>query len=232
MRSSCASSARAIGVAAHRRQDRRGARPTPNRVTSSRSGSIPAPNIEGDLFIDCTGFRGLLIGQALHVGYEDWSHWLYCDSAVAVQTASVGDAIPYTRSIARDFRLAMAHPAAASRRQRHGLLQPLHQRRRGASRRCWRTCEGKVLTEPRVIRFRPGQRRAVWHKNCVAMGLASGFIEPLESTSIHLISRGITRLHADVPAARASSNPTSTSTIARRTRRSSTSATSSSCTTT
>ena len=89
--------------------------------------------LEGDLFIDCTGFRGLLIGNALHVGYEDWSHHLFCDSAVALQTESVGPAIPYTRSIARS-RLAMAHPAAASRRQRNGVLQPLSRRRCGQTR--------------------------------------------------------------------------------------------------
>jgi len=149
--------------------------------------------IEGDLFIDCTGFRGLLIGQALHVGYEDWSHWLYCDSAVAVQTASVGEAIPYTRSIARDagwqWRIPLQHRVGngmvycsrymSDDQAKQGLLANI---------------EGKVLTEPRVIKFRPGRRPKAWTKNCIAIGLASGFIEPLESTSIHLIQRGVIRL--------------------------------------
>ena len=84
--------------------------------------------IEGDLFIDCTGFRGLLIEQTLHTGYEDWTHWLPCDSAVAVQTESVGPAVPYTARDRARGRLALAHSAAASRRQRPRLLQPLHVR--------------------------------------------------------------------------------------------------------
>jgi tryptophan 7-halogenase len=174
--------------------------------TDPESGFITAirldsgSDIEGDLFIDCTGFRGLLIGQALHVGYEDWSHWLYCDSAVAAQTASVGPALPYTRSIARDagwqWRIPLQH------RVGNGMVYC--SRYIGddqAKQALLANVEGKVLTEPRVIKFRPGQRRQVWRKNCVAMGLASGFIEPLESTSIHLISRGVTRLMQMFPAA-------------------------------
>jgi tryptophan halogenase len=150
-------------------------------------------DIEGDLFIDCTGFRGLLIGQTLHVGYEDWSHWLYCDSAVAAQTASVGDAIPYTRSIARDagwqWRIPLQH------RVGNGMVYcSKYLSDDQAKQALLAHVEGKVLTEPRVIKFRPGQRRQVWRKNCIAMGLASGFIEPLESTSIHLISRSMQRL--------------------------------------
>ena len=149
--------------------------------------------VEGDLFIDCTGFRGLLIGNALHVGYEDWSHYLFCDSAVALQTEAVGPAIPYTRSIARDagwqWRIPLQHRVGngmvycsrylADEQARQGLLANI---------------EGKVLTEPRVIKFRPGQRRQTWKRNCVAIGLSSGFLEPLESTSIHLIQRCTLRL--------------------------------------
>jgi tryptophan halogenase len=149
--------------------------------------------IEGDLFIDCTGFRGLLIGQALHVGYEDWSHWLYCDSAVAVQTASVGEAIPYTRSIARDagwqWRIPLQH------RVGNGMVYcSRYIGDDDAKQSLLANIEGKVLTEPRVIKFRPGRRPRAWSKNCIAIGLASGFIEPLESTSIHLIQRGVIRL--------------------------------------
>lgn len=149
--------------------------------------------IDGDLFIDCTGFRGLLIEQTLHVGFEDWTHWLPCNSAVAVQTEAVAAPLPYTRSIAREagwqWRIPLQH------RVGNGLV---------FSSRFWsddeaidvltKNIEGKPLTEPRIIRFNAGQRRKHWHKNCVSMGLASGFIEPLESTSIHLIQRAAIRL--------------------------------------
>lgn len=149
--------------------------------------------IEGDLFIDCTGFRGLLIEQTLHAGYDDWTHWLPCNSAVAVQTESVSKPVPFTRSIAREagwqWRIPLQH------RVGNGVV---------FSDRYWSddeavdkllsNVEGKLLTEPRVIKFNTGQRRKHWHKNCVAMGLSSGFIEPLESTSIHLIQRAVIRL--------------------------------------
>jgi len=156
--------------------------------------------IEGDLFIDCTGFRGLLIGNALHVGYEDWSHWLFCDSAVALQTASVGPAIPYTRSIAHDagwqWRIPLQH------RVGNGMVYcSKYISDEDAKKTLMGNLEGEVLTEPRVIKFRPGQRLQSWKKNCVAIGLSSGFIEPLESTSIHLIQRGITRLMQMFPGA-------------------------------
>jgi tryptophan halogenase len=167
--------------------------------TDERTGCIASirldggAEIEGDLFIDCTGFRGLLIGQALHVGYEDWSHWLYNDSAVALQTASVGEAWPYTRSIARDagwqWRIPLQH------RVGNGMVYcSRYLSDEQAKQALLANVEGKVLTEPRIIKFRPGQRRQTWKKNCVAIGLASGFIEPLESTSIHLIQRGVIRL--------------------------------------
>jgi tryptophan halogenase len=151
------------------------------------------PTIAGDLFIDCTGFRGLLIGNALHVGYEDWSHWLFNDSAVALQTESTGPALPYTRSIAHEsgwqWRIPLQH------RVGNGVVYcSRYISDEAAKNTLLGNIEGKVLTEPRVIRFRPGQRLRTWKKNCVAIGLASGFIEPLESTSIHLIQRGITRL--------------------------------------
>ena len=149
--------------------------------------------IEGDLFIDCTGFRGLLIGNALHVGYEDWSHHLFCDSAVALQTESVGPAIPYTRSIAREagwqWRIPLQH------RIGNGMVYcSRYLSDEQAKQNLLASVEGKVLTEPRVIKFRPGQRRQTWKRNCIAIGLSSGFIEPLESTSIHLIQRCTLRL--------------------------------------
>lgn len=149
--------------------------------------------IEGDLFIDCTGFRGLLIGQTLGVGYQDWSHWLYNDSAVAVQTESVREPWPYTRSIARDagwqWRIPLQH------RVGNGMVYcSRYLGDEEAKRGLLGNVEGRTLTEPRIIKFRPGQRREHWKKNCVAVGLASGFIEPLESTSIHLIQRSVIRL--------------------------------------
>lgn len=149
--------------------------------------------VEGDLFIDCTGFRGLLIEQTLHTGYEDWSHWLPCDSAVAVQTQSVSEAIPYTRSIAHGSGWQWRIPLQS--RVGNGLVYcSRYISDEDASKLLAGNMEGKRLTEPRFIKFRPGQRRKHWNRNCVTLGLASGFIEPLESTSIHLIQRGIIRL--------------------------------------
>ena len=149
--------------------------------------------VPGDLFIDCSGFRGLLIQDALHAGYDDWAHWLPCDSAVAVQTQSVGDAIPYTRSTAREagwqWRIPLQH------RVGNGLVYCSRYLSDAAARETLLTnVEGKLLTEPRTLKFRTGQRRRHWVKNCIAIGLASGFIEPLESTAIHLIQRSIIRL--------------------------------------
>lgn len=149
--------------------------------------------IEGDLFIDCTGFRGLLIEQTLKTGYEDWTHWLPCDRAMAVQTESTGPAPPYTRSIAHgsgwQWRIPLQH------RVGNGLVYCSRYMSDDEARdTLLSNIEGETLTDPRIIRFQTGRRRAVWNKNCVALGLASGFVEPLESTSIHLIMIGATRL--------------------------------------
>lgn len=149
--------------------------------------------IEGDLFIDCTGFRGLLIEQTLHTGYEDWSHWLPCDSAVAVQTESIIEAIPYTRSIAHEsgwqWRIPLQH------RVGNGMVYcSRYINDDDARKTLFKNISGGRLTEPRLIKFRPGQRLKNWNRNVVALGLASGFVEPLESTSIHLIQRGVLRL--------------------------------------
>ena len=149
--------------------------------------------IEGDLFIDCSGFRGVLIEQALHTGYDDWSHWLPCDSAVAVQTRSVTEPIPYTRSIARDAGWQWRIPLQS--RVGNGLVFcSRYLTDDDAQKVLADNIEGETITEPRVIKFQTGTRRKHWNKNCIAMGLSSGFIEPLESTSIHLIQRSITRL--------------------------------------
>jgi tryptophan halogenase len=167
--------------------------------TDAASGDIRAlrldsgDDIEGDLFIDCTGFRSLLLGQTLGVEYEDWGHWLFNDSAVAVQTASVSDAVPYTRAIARDagwqWRIGLQS------RVGNGIVySSRYMDDETATRTLLSNVEGEALVQPRVIKFTPGQRKEVWRKNCVAIGLSSGFLEPIESTSIHLIQRGIIRL--------------------------------------
>jgi tryptophan halogenase len=149
--------------------------------------------VEGDFFIDCTGFRALLIEQTLKAGYEDWSQWLPCESAVAVQTESLGPPVPYTRAIAHEagwrWRIPLQH------RVGNGMVYcSRFMSDEGATSKLLRDVEGKTLIQPRVIKFKPGRRRQVWNKNVVALGLASGFVEPLESTSIHLIMTGITRL--------------------------------------
>ena len=149
--------------------------------------------LEGDLFIDCTGFRGLLIEQALHTGYEDWSHWLPCDSAVAVQTETVGPAVPYTKAIAHEagwrWQIPLQH------RVGNGLVYcSRYLPDDEAKARLLAQIDGKPLRPPMTLKMRTGRRRNTWNKNCVALGLASGFVEPLESTSIHLIMTGVTRL--------------------------------------
>ncbi len=150
-------------------------------------------SIEGDLFIDCTGFRALLIEQTLHAGYDDWSHWLPCDRALAVQTKSVGVPIPYTRSIAHDSGWQWRIPLQT--RVGNGLVySSRHMSDDEAFHTLTSNVEGERLFDPRPIQFRTGTRRKHWHRNCVAVGLSSGFLEPLESTSIHLIQRNILRL--------------------------------------
>jgi len=149
--------------------------------------------IEGDLFIDCTGFRALLIGEALGVPYEDWRHWLPCDRALAVPTPSTGPAVPYTRAIAHEagwrWRIPLQH------RVGNGVVySSRHISDERAREILLGAVDGQPLAEPRPLRFVPGQRHEVWRRNCVAIGLSSGFIEPLESTSIHLIQRGLIRL--------------------------------------
>ncbi|MDE0841938.1 MAG: tryptophan 7-halogenase [Porticoccaceae bacterium] len=149
--------------------------------------------IAGDLFIDCSGFSALLIEQTLQTPYDDWSEWLPCNRAVAVQTASVADPIPYTRSIARDAGWQWRIPLQS--RVGNGLVycsQYLSDEQATAT--LLSNIKGALLTEARVIKFRTGQRQLHWNKNCVALGLASGFVEPLESTSIHMVQRGIIRL--------------------------------------
>ena len=154
--------------------------------------------LAADLFIDCSGFRGLLFEDALAAGYEDWSHWLPCDRAVAVPCAPDGPPLPYTRArahgagwqwrIALQDRIGNGHVYASeylSEDEATAILM--------------RNLDGEPLADPRVLRFTTGRRRNSWVGNCVSLGLAAGFMEPLESTSIHLVQSGLMRLMAFFP---------------------------------
>lgn len=191
------------------RAEAQGAKRIEGRITEveldGQSGNIAAlrldgdRRIEGDLFIDCTGFRALLIEGALHTGFDDWTHYLPCDSAIAVQTASVRPPVPYTRATAHDagwqWRIPLQH------RQGNGIVYcSRYLDQDAALERLLGSVEGEVLTKPNVIRYATGVRRKQWHRNCVAVGLSGGFMEPLESTSIHLIQRAVLRIARMLPA--------------------------------
>ncbi|MEJ2401186.1 MAG: tryptophan 7-halogenase [Xanthomonadales bacterium] len=149
--------------------------------------------VEGDLFIDCSGFRGLLIEQALETGWEDWGHWLRNDRAVAVQSEMTAPPPPFTRSVARSSGWQWKIPL--QNRVGNGLVFGSdYLSEDEAERLLLDNVDGRPITEPRRIRFRTGRRLRQWNRNCIALGLASGFLEPLESTSIHLIQNGIIRL--------------------------------------
>jgi tryptophan halogenase len=154
--------------------------------------------IEADLFVDCTGFRALLIDGALQSGFEDWTHWLPNDSAIAIQTRAVRPPVPYTLAMAHDsgwqWRIPLQH------RVGNGIVFcSRYLDKDAALERLLGNIEGDTLTEPNVLRFKAGVRRQQWVKNCVAVGLSSGFMEPLESTSIHLIQRAVLRLIRMLP---------------------------------
>ncbi|WP_421739023.1 tryptophan halogenase family protein [Caulobacter sp.] len=149
--------------------------------------------IEGDLFIDCSGFRGLLIEQAMKTGYEDWTHWLPCDRAAAVPCESVGPPTPYTRATADDagwrWRIPLQHRVGNGYVYCSSYVSDDE-----AARTLVDKLDGKAQADPRFLRFTTGRRKKQWNRNVVAIGLASGFLEPLESTSIHLIQVAITTL--------------------------------------
>jgi tryptophan halogenase len=156
--------------------------------------------VEGDLFVDCSGFRGLLIEKVLGEGWEDWSHWLRNDSAVAVQSESVAEPAPFTRSTARSFGWQWKIPLQS--RVGNGIVFcSQYASDDQAKQTLLDNIDGAPITEPRTIKFRTGRRKRQWVKNCVAVGLSSGFLEPLESTSIHLIQNSILRLVKLFPAA-------------------------------
>ncbi|WP_294190121.1 tryptophan halogenase family protein [uncultured Sphingomonas sp.] len=149
--------------------------------------------IAGDLFIDCTGFRALLIEGALKTGYDDWSEWLATDRALAVQTETVSAPVPYTRAIAHGAGWRWQIPLQS--RVGNGIVySSAHMSDDEARATLLAGLDGAPLFEPRPLRFTAGMRRRSWNRNCVALGLAGGFIEPLESTSIHLIMNAAIRL--------------------------------------
>ena len=149
--------------------------------------------LEADFFIDCSGFRGLLIEQTMKTGYEDWSHWLPCDRAMAVPCARTSPLTPYTRSTARDpgwqWRIPLQH------RTGNGLVySSKHIDDEAAEKLLLANLDGEQLANPNRLRFTSGKRRKMWNGNCVALGLSAGFLEPLESTSIHLVQSAAIRL--------------------------------------
>ena len=162
-------------------------------ITLSDGRTIP-----GDFFIDCSGFRGLLIEQTLHAGYEDWRQWLPCDRAMAVPCERLESTTPYTRSTAREagwqWRIPLQHRTGNGYVYCSEFLSDDEAAKLLLSR-----LDATPRADPRPLRFITGRRKEVWKKNCVALGLASGFLEPLESTSIHLIQTAIARLMSLFP---------------------------------
>lgn len=172
--------------------------------TASENGHIhsvtleSAETVEADFFIDCSGFRALLIGGALDVDYKSWTHWLPCDRAVTVGTENNKDPIPYTKAIAREagwqWRIPLQH------RTGNGYVYcSEHISDDAAAQTLLENLDSPATGSPRHLRFTTGRREKFWHRNCVAIGLSAGFMEPLESTSLHLIQTAIRRLLALLP---------------------------------
>ena len=149
--------------------------------------------IEGELFIDCSGFRGLLIEETLKTGYEDWTEWLMCDTALAVPCESASQLLPYTRSTAHragwQWRIPLQHRIGNGHVYCSQFVSDDE-----AAATLLANLDGKPLAEPRRFKFVPGLRKQCWNRNVVAIGLSSGFVEPLESTAIHLVQSQIARL--------------------------------------
>lgn len=176
-------------------------------VTQSPSGFLDelvfddATRLQADLFLDCSGFRGLLIEQTLNTGYLNWSDMLPCDRAVAVPTEIATARPPYTEARARNagwrWRIPLQHRAGNGY-----VYSSAHIGDAEALEDLLGQLPGKPLGEPRFLRFTTGRRRLFWNRNCVALGLASGFLEPLESTSIHLVMSGVYKLLEHFPTKR------------------------------
>ncbi len=154
--------------------------------------------IEGDLFIDCSGFAALLIGKTLGVDFQDWSQWLPCNRAFAVPCETNGPPAPYTRSIAREagwqWRIPLQH------RTGNGyVFCDAFVSEDEAAEKLMGRLDGQMMAEPRLLKFTTGHRTRMWEKNVIALGLASGFLEPLESTSIYLVQSALARLMAIFP---------------------------------
>ena len=150
---------------------------------------------DADLFIDCSGFNAVLSEQALATGYEDWSHWLLCDRAYAVQSKSVAPPNSFTDVTARpagwQWKIPLQHRVGNGH-----VFSSQFMRDEIARDILLNNITGEPLHEPRKIMFKPGRRKLAWNKNCIALGLAGGFLEPLESTSIALIQTGIERIRS------------------------------------
>lgn len=155
-------------------------------------------SVEGELFLDCSGFRSLLLGQTLGVPFTDWSKWLPCDRAIAIPCELGGDREPLTRVSARpagwQWRIPLQHRIGNGH-----VYSSAHMGENAALELLLVNLDGKALAEPNRLRFTPGYRERMWEKNVVAVGLAAGFLEPLESTAIHLVQSGIARLMALFP---------------------------------
>jgi tryptophan halogenase len=154
--------------------------------------------IANDFFMDCTGFKGLLISETLKVGYDNWSNYLPCNRAVAAQTENAGDPLPYTTATARSagwtWKIPLQH------RTGNGYVFASDYCSDDEAINTLMNCvEGKLVNDPRIIPFVSGMREKIWHKNCLALGLASGFIEPLESTAIHLVYRELVHFIRNFP---------------------------------
>ena len=161
------------------------------RSVTLEDGSV----LEGDLFVDCSGFRGLLIEQALDTGYEDWTHWLPCDRAVAIPSSGGGKLPPYTKATA--WKAGWQWQVPLQHRNGNGHVYcSAHMSDDEALSILTDNIEGEALAEPNFLRFTTGRRKKFWNRNVVALGLSAGFMEPLESTSIHLINTGISKLIA------------------------------------
>lgn len=154
--------------------------------------------IGGDFFIDCSGFRSLLLAQTLKVGYLDWSHWLPCDRAVALQCEGGAEQVPFTQATALEcgwqWRIPLQHRLGNG----HVYCSAYLSDDQAATQLLGRL-GGAPLADPRFLRFTTGRREKAWVGNCLALGLAAGFLEPLESTGIHLIQTGLARLLALFP---------------------------------